>query len=616
MRFLALSLGPLTLTLITSCNAQILAAPLRAGTLLQFNFDDANRWNNLAISPVGTIDFAGSTTPSGGLRSPGILSSGPLSLKNTEADLGKLTLALSLSASAARPVRVRVESFDQNKKRTGGLETVIYPAAPDFYQRYALDLNTFKPYGAGKFVATAPFLGFTTALRASDWKGVAKPELRLDNVHFAKPAFYVSANGNDKSDGRTEKTALKTPRRAVDLAGPGDIIAVMNGTYSHVGAQEGVVRFLKGGAPAAWISLKNYPGHKPLFSVIGTWNAIRIWRNAAQLAALTPAQSKAPAPSYIEVRGLHIRGEGDVAKAKYSALMLKAAPETNGNGISVGWEARPGEPVPHHLRFADNLVEFCPGAGIGPGQSDWVYIENNISRNNCWTTIYGTSGISLNHGSNFDGTSGGYRTLIRDNETSGNRTFEIWKQIGKVSDGNGIIVDVNQESKLPEEQRYNGRTLITNNVSFNNGGSGIHAFKSKRVDIINNTVFLNSASPELTWGQLFVQQSDDIRMINNIVVAPNDQPVNTVGEKPNDQNSTNIFRGSNLYFGGGFAPIMGEGDVIGDPLFVNPSIDPKVANFRLRAGSPALKAGRIEPFGPIRDFEGKARGEKPDIGAF
>jgi hypothetical protein len=391
----------------------------------------------------------------------------------------------------------------------------------------------------------------------------------------------------------------------------------MNGTYAPRGAQQGIVRFARAGAPGGWISLKAYPGHKPMFSILGTWAGIRILRTAAERTAAAAAPGQAAAvPAYIEVRGLHIRGGADVVREKHADLIGKAAPETNGNAISVQWDAGPGETIPHHLRFADNLVEFCPGGGIGPGAADWVSIENNVVRNNCWTTIYATSGISINHGSNFDGTSGGYRMLIAGNVTSGNRTFEKWKQINKISDGNGIIIDVNQETKLPPEQRFSGRTLIANNLSFNNGGSGIHAFKSKAVDIVNNTVYMNSASPELPWGQLFVQQSEDVRMVNNIVVAPPDQPINTVGASPNDQNSKNIVRASNLYFGGAYAPLMGEGDVIADPQFVNASIDEKVADFRLRPGSPAIGRGRSEAFTPLRDLDGKPRGATPTVGAY
>ncbi|BCM88517.1 hypothetical protein IAD21_00350 [Abditibacteriota bacterium] len=612
------SLSLLTLLSATpSCLAQMsreVEGP-HGGTLLQTNFENSAGWLETKPTNVGTIDIAGSTRPTLGLSSSSMISSGPLALKNTEPNLGKLTLAFMLSASAARPVTVRVESFDKNKKRTGGIERTISPAAPDFYQRYALDLSGFKAVGSGKFAPTAPFHSISLLIDGAEWKGVAKPEIRLDNVQFAKPAFYVSEKGSDDNDGRTEATALATPQKAIDMAVPGDIIDVMNGTYLPRGAQEGIVNFTKAGTPAAWISLKNYPGHQPLFSLTKSWNAIRIWDRKFPEATVVPAPLVS-VPSYLEVRGLHVRGEGDVAKTKYPDKMLMAAPETNGNGISVSWSVVPGETAPHHLRFADNLVEFCPGGGIGPGSADWVAIENNTIRNNCWTTIYGTSGISFNGGSNFDGTSGGYRQLIRNNITSGNRTFEIWKQIGKVSDGNGIIIDVNQNSKFPEEQRFNGRTLVCNNLTFNNGGSGIHAFKSKAVDVINNTVYLNSASPELDWGQMFVQQSSDVRFLNNIVVAPPDQPVNTCGAKGGDQNSKDIFRSNNLYFGGGTEPLMGDGDTVADPMFVNASINEKVADFHLKPNSPALGKGRIEAISPLRDLAGNPRGAAPTIGAY
>jgi hypothetical protein len=88
--------------------------------------------------------------------------------------------------------------------------------------------------------------------------------------------------------------------------------------------------------------------------------------------------------------------------------------------------------------------------GIGPGNADWVTVENNVIRNNCWTTIYATSGISMNHGSNFDGSVGAYRIVIRDNITSGNRTFQKWKQIGKISDGNGISLMLIRTRNCPK----------------------------------------------------------------------------------------------------------------------------------------------------------------------
>ncbi|MDQ3815278.1 MAG: hypothetical protein M3347_15260, partial [Armatimonadota bacterium] len=313
------------------------------GTLLQFDFNGDNPWPQasavnatLSFGPTGTIDEAKSTQASGGLLlsadgapegdKTARLASGPLPIRNTEKDLGKLTLAFSLSASMARPVVVHIESLDANKQRTGGLETTIYPAAPDFYQRYALDLSTMQPAGAGLFQPADPFvqLGFEVG---HGWPAGAEHELRVDNVHFASPAFYVSPNGDDKNDGRSETTAFANPQKAVDVAGPGDIILVMNGTYKPVSVQGGVASFQRGGTPAAWIVLKNYPQHKPLFFVTGAWAGVRVGRPKG---APSSAGQVWPTLCYIEVRGLHVRGEADVAKEKYPDLINKADPHTNG----------------------------------------------------------------------------------------------------------------------------------------------------------------------------------------------------------------------------------------------------------------------------------------------
>ena len=82
--------------------------------------------------------------------------------------------------------------------------------------------------------------------------------MRLDNVHYASPAYYVSPKGRDTFDGRTEQTAFATPQKALDMAQPGDIVVLMDGTYQ--GGNANVASFRRPGAPDAWIVLKNYPG--------------------------------------------------------------------------------------------------------------------------------------------------------------------------------------------------------------------------------------------------------------------------------------------------------------------------------------------------------------------
>lgn len=564
-------------------------------SLLQFDFNDGIAWRGTQNKPVGTIDTAGSTMLSGGLIARQALTSPLLPISNPEANLAKLTLSFSLSVSVARPVTVKMESFDAKKKHTGSLETQIYPAAPDFHQRYALELSTMR----GSFKPSDPFVKLTLTTDSS-------VELRLDNLHYARPALYVSPQGSDTNDGRTERTALATPQRAIDVAQPGDIVLVMNGVYTPHDLQEGVVSFRRPGTPAAWITLKNYPGHTPRFAAVNTWNAIKIGQRGSK-----DKPSSEPALAYLEVRGLHIRGDSDTAKEKYAQLIGEADARTNGNALSV--LGRYETHKAHHIRIADNQMEYCNGGGISGIEADYIQIENNTICNNCWWMIYAGSGISLLDVYNFDATDNVYKTLIRNNTVSGNRCFVPWRQIKKISDGNGIIIDTNYVPA--KNQVYLGRTLVQGNLSFNNGGSGIHAFKSHQVDIINNTAYLNGASPELNWGQIFAQVADDIRIVNNILVSRPDQPINSVGKDGGDQKSTRIVRANNLYFGGLAPKLMGEGDLLADPQFVNPSTDPAVANFQLKATSPARKSGRQERFSPLRDLIGKLHTVPPTRGA-
>ena len=225
------------------------------GSLLQFDFNEAVSWPltpakedepGVRAGKFGTIDTTGGKEASGGLqltmnhgtqvgwiygeggffhrdKAPireggakrawtATLDSGPLAVKNTVSDLGKLTLAFDLTSSGKLPVRVYVESFDSSRQRSGGLQTTIHPAAADFYQRYALDLNTMKPKGEGTFDPTAAFVGFTFEIgTALGWQAATYHELRLDNVHYAAPAYYVSPAGNDSNDGLTETTAFASP---------------------------------------------------------------------------------------------------------------------------------------------------------------------------------------------------------------------------------------------------------------------------------------------------------------------------------------------------------------------------------------------------------------------
>jgi hypothetical protein len=110
-----------------------------------------------------------------------------------------------------------------------------------------------------------------------------------------------------------------------------------------------------------------------------------------------------------------------------------------------------------------------------------------------------------------------------------------WKQIGDYSEGNGFILDVSAAD-------YNGRTLITNNLSVRNGGSGIHAFEARHADIVNNTAYMNG--DKVGYADIFAGFSTDIKLLNNIIHS-------RVGGKANANDSNrDVIYDYNIYFNG------------------------------------------------------------------
>lgn len=157
---------------------------------------------------------------------------------------------------------------------------------------------------------------------------------------------------------------------------------------------------------------------------------------------------------------------------------------------------------------------------------------------------------------------------------------------------------------------YNGRTLISNNLSVHNGGSGIHAFEAHHADIVNNTAYMNG--DKVGYADIFAAYSTDIKILNNIVYS-------RVGGKANanDANS-DVTYGYNLYFNGSLA-VTGAHDVVADPLFMNPRLYPRAADFRLKSASPAIDNATVIPgVTPSADLLGvsRPRGAGLDRGAY
>jgi parallel beta-helix repeat protein len=209
------------------------------------------------------------------------------------------------------------------------------------------------------------------------------------------------------------------------------------------------------------------------------------------------------------------------------------------------------------------------------------------------------------------------KMIVRGNISYANYNYLRFYLVGEFTDGNGIVIDDSKHTQHEDghelkDVRYTGRTLIENNICFDNGGRGISIYKSEQVIVRNNTVYHNLTHPEISGGDLSVIDSTDVTLLNNIswsTASPN-KPFQAydVSDMATD---CNLFYGADAdYPGPGSHAITGQ-----DPLFANASVNPTTADYSLTTGSPAIDKC---PTGADEDIEGRKRprGSYVDMGAW
>lgn len=416
--------------------------------------------------------------------------------------------------------------------------------------------------------------------------------------------YYVSSYGNDGNSGTCINMPFRTIQKAADITLPGDTVFVMDGTYSEPSNSESVLTIQRSGEKDKWIVFTNYPGHKPIL-FFTNWGGIQV------LGA-----------SYIEINGFEVKGNADNISLEYAQEEMNnlSNPATSGNGIFVR-EDTITKRIPHQIRITNNKVWKAPGGGIGAMYCDYINISYNEVSECGFYAPYANSGISIYQAIDTDEYEG-YKLIISNNVSHSNYNFIPFffsntdPEKREFTDGNGIIIDDLKGSQsftgIVSTKPYGGKTLIANNVVYNNGGTGIHTFKSLNVDILNNTAYKNGRHPKMDPGQILSIASKDIRIRNNIMVSLPGKKVN------NEWKNTNVIYENNLFHDEAGDPVIivkGKSTLIADPLFVDSSLDSP--NFRLQAQSPCIDYG-IKPCGLKTDFAGNERsqGKSCDLGAF
>ncbi|MBG1259918.1 right-handed parallel beta-helix repeat-containing protein [Nostoc commune] len=374
--------------------------------------------------------------------------------------------------------------------------------------------------------------------------------------------YYVSPLfGNDRANsGLSAEAPFKSLEKASNLVQLGSVVYLMEGTHTSPYAE--VLRIAnKHGTANAPIRFTAYPGHTPVIQAHkNNWNAIAITGS-----------------SYIVIDGLTVVGSRDETTLQY-ALANKTNlknPATSGNGI--GATSTPNNPSQrsHHITIRNNKVSKFPGGGIGATNADYITIENNIVSGNGWYSPFGTQGIGLLHGWNSDKNTTDYKIIIRGNTSFDNKQLVPYYKVGKITEGHGIMLD-----RFTGNTVYLGKTLISRNLAYNNGGAGIQVFKGEnRVDIVSNTTYKNSQV--IKCGEIFLNSAKNVAASKNIMYAKDGGNTNTV------VNSTNISFNNNFAYNG-FFKALGTGNILNlDPLFV----DAANHDFSLKAKSPGIGLG-------------------------
>ncbi len=394
-------------------------------------------------------------------------------------------------------------------------------------------------------------------------------------LSFARQQIFIAPDGSDANPG-TEDKPLRNIQTGIDRAGPGDTVLVKNGQYTQYNHAGSTLQFHQSGEPGAWITLKAFPGHRPKI-VSPTWNGI-VMRDGL---------------GYIEINGFEIQG------------VPHSMSDSSGHGLHA-FDC-------HHIRVLNNIIHDCPGGGIGANGGDYMHIEGNTVFNNCYYSGYQNSGISLYQNTNVD-EKPGYHNIIRGNCCYGNenRVLPMWGG-DKVTDGNGIIIDDSRHTQgggtVPA---YTGWTLVENNVIFGNGGRGIHAYLSDNVMVVNNTLYRNQRSKDISDGELTAIKSGAISFYNNIVFTGPNGRGNKVYQGTDCEFDYNLYHNVLTVLPAGPHDIRGV-----DPLFVSQSLDAGIADFHLQAGSPAIDAGTATHAAEL-DFDHRPRplGAGVDMGAY
>jgi parallel beta-helix repeat protein len=406
--------------------------------------------------------------------------------------------------------------------------------------------------------------------------------------------YYVSTTGSDSNPG-TATAPFKTFAKAAAILSAGSTLYILAGTYNEP------LRISNSGTDGAWITVRPSGG------------AVVIdLKNTANSAVYLEG-------SYIDIGSLEVKGSTDIC-VKTSGNYLKISGlivhECQTHGIFVSGQHV--EVVGNRV-YATSLTNqprtmssgWGSGIKIGLGGND-VLIRGNTAYHN-----YG-EGIAATRGSN---------VTIRGNTVYDNFSVNVY-----VDNSFNINVEQNfvtchansgfERSGSPAagialgEEFYEGWGAQLNNVTITNNivafcSRGVYYFGGDpglaNAGLKNSTIAYNTlwASTNTTLGIMYGNGQVGSLITSNIIWQADNKLAYI-------ENSAGLTFKNNLWKTTPPANVKGNGDRMGDPLFLNvPVYDPQT--FELSALSPAI-SGALN-IGVTTDYFDRLRGPSYEMGA-
>jgi hypothetical protein len=292
--------------------------------------------------------------------------------------------------------------------------------------------------------------------------------------------YYVATNGSNANSGSLQKPFATIEYAVNSKMSPGDILYVRGGIYKFS------TYLSKSGTAGAMITIKNYPGELP---------EINGWNNGNLNTGNGFGNGLGAYLSHIRIEGFYVtgfyRGIG-INWCTTCNTELSKYNQTRNNGYLQGT----------NIQIAYNVVDGCGQNGISVFFSSNVVIERNLVSRTGFEAASGSwsSGINLLGASGY-------------NRVDSNVSFHHVDVSGNNTDGNGIIVDLSYDGI-----NNNANTQVTNNISFNNGGSGIQITRSSKVTVLNNSTYNNVQTLPSFWGEFTISSTPAYRTNGNQIV--------------------------------------------------------------------------------------------------